>query len=65
MVVFERCVPDSDKGKVCAGKEEISDWMQFKYIMVAANEENFLQSNIEKGIEPIEQFTKFSFFAVT
>lgn len=41
MIVFEKCDPANT---ICADEKVINEWMEFKYIILAENEENYLQS---------------------
>ena len=41
MVVFERC--DDEVRSTCKTKEEVEEWMRFKYIVTYDNDKKFIQ----------------------
>ena len=50
VIVLEMC--DSTKGQKCKSKEEIKDWMKFKYIVTHTNTRSFIQYEFfEKSID--------------
>lgn len=49
MIVFEKC----DREKVlppiqCASQEEITQWMEFRYILTVENQKRFIQHKFKK-----------------
>ena len=60
MVVFEACKPEE---RTCADQATIDKWLKFKYLIIAENKENYLQTKPHG--ERKEALSKFSWVAIT